>query len=94
MVLAHFQWMKFPPAAREGLREKAQIEEPLDEAAIAEARRREEEAEEARREAARAAGTPVTAETYAAWWERFSAEQGLDPAQCVRRACAAACVSV
>jgi hypothetical protein len=60
--------------AREWLREKAKIEEPLDEAALAEARRREEEAEEARREAERAAGTPVTAETYAAWWERFSAE--------------------
>lgn len=62
--------------AREWLREKAKIEEPLDEAAEAEARRREEEAEEARREAERAAGTPVTAETYAAWWERFSAETG------------------
>ncbi len=70
--------------AREWLREKAQIEEPLDEAALAEARRREEDAEEARREAARAAGTPVTAETYAAWWERFSAEQGLEATQCVR----------
>ena len=60
--------------AREWLREKAKIEEPLDEAAIVAARLREEEAEEARREAERAAGTPVTAETYAAWWERFSAE--------------------
>ena len=62
--------------AREWLREKAKIEEPVDEAEIAAARRREEEAEEARREAERAAGTPVTAETYAAWWERFSAETG------------------
>ena len=62
--------------AREWLREKAKIEEPLDEAAIVAARLREEEAEEARREAERAAGTPVTAETYAAWWERFSAETG------------------
>ena len=68
--------------AREWLREKAHIEAPQDEAALADARRREEEAEEARREAARAAGTPVTPETYAAWWERFSAEQGAEVVQC------------
>lgn len=69
--------------AREWLREKAHIEAPLDEAAQRAARLRAEEAEEARREAERAAGTPVTPETYAEWWRRFSAETGSDAVQCV-----------
>ena len=82
-------------AAREWLREKAAADAPPSEEALAAARAAAEYAEEARREAERAAGTPVTAETYAAWWARFSAETAavLDPAVCVtrprrRRACA------
>jgi hypothetical protein len=61
--------------AREWLREKASVDAPPDELELAAARARAEEAEEARREAERAAGTPVTPETFNAWWERFSAEQ-------------------
>jgi hypothetical protein len=61
-------------SAREWLREKANIEAPLDEAAQAAERARLEYEEEARREAERAAGTPVTPESYAEWWARFSAE--------------------
>jgi hypothetical protein len=48
----------------------------MDEAAQAAERARLEYEEEARREAERAAGTPVTPESYAAWWARFSAETG------------------
>ena len=64
-------------AAREWLRQRAHLELPADEDAVAEAARRAEEAAEAAREAERAAGTPVTAETYAAWWAAFSAEHAV-----------------
>ncbi len=81
--------------SREWLREKAHIEAPPDELALALAKARREEAEEARREAERAAGTPVTEESYNAWWERFSAETAVaEVAQCVARCawrCCAAC---
>jgi hypothetical protein len=80
--------------SREWLREKAHIEAPPDELALALAKARREEAEEARREAERAAGTPVTEESYNAWWERFSAETAVaEVAQCVAR-CALRCCAV
>jgi hypothetical protein len=63
--------------AREWLRDKAHFVAPCDMEDQAARRAAAEAAEEARRLAARAAGTPVTAETYAAWWSRYSAEQKL-----------------
>jgi hypothetical protein len=63
--------------AREWLRDKAHFVAPCDMEDQAARRAAAEAAEEARRLAARAAGTPVTAETYAAWWSRYRAEQKL-----------------
>mmetsp|Transcript_49682 Transcript_49682/g.94943 ORF Transcript_49682/g.94943 Transcript_49682/m.94943 type:complete len:150 (+) Transcript_49682:343-792(+) len=40
-----------------------------------------EEAEKAAKEAARRAGTPVTESTWAAWFERFRAEEALEKAK-------------
>ena len=61
-------------SAREWLRGKAHFVSPCDQVDPAVAKAQAEEEEEARKAAARLAGTPVTPESYAAWWARFQAE--------------------
>ena len=67
-------------SAREWLRDKAHYTAAGDVEDQAARRAAAEAEEEARRLAVRLAGTPVTAETYAAWWARFSAERQLEEA--------------
>jgi hypothetical protein len=66
--------------AREWLRDKAHYTAAGDVEDAAARRAAAEAEEEARRMAVRLAGTPVTAETYAAWWATFSAERQLEMA--------------
>ena len=66
--------------AREWLRDKAHYTAAGDVEDAAARRAAAEAEEEARRMAIRLAGTPVTAETYAAWWATFSAERQLEMA--------------
>ena len=66
--------------AREWLRDKAHYTAAGDVEDAAARRAAAEAEEEARRMAIRLAGTPVTAETYAAWWATFSAERQMEMA--------------